>query len=112
MTNEMIIFMKRCELMEQGIIGGTGRLVEIEINDELRRLEEPEEIHTYEYWKKIGYQVRKGEKSQIKFTIWTYKKGKAQIDEETGEEVSKGRLYPRQASFFTIAQCDKKVSAN
>ncbi len=31
-----------------------------------------EEIHTFRRWKSMGYSVKKGEKSTIKFPIWKY----------------------------------------
>ena len=50
MTNQMIVFMERCRLMDQGVIKGTGRFVEIETDQGVRRLEEPEPIYTYKRW--------------------------------------------------------------
>ena len=44
-----------------------------------------EEIHTFERWKALGYSVKKGAKSEIKFAIWKYTDGKKK-DKETGEE--------------------------
>lgn len=73
MTNEMIIFNARLALMEDGKIGGTGRMMEIEDEDgEKRKIEEPEEIHTFLIWKELGFSVKKGEKAIAKFDIWKY----------------------------------------
>ena len=58
MTNAQIISLATAEFLEKGtlkLIGG-----------------EPEEIHTFEGWKERGYCVRKGEKSDIKITIWKH----------------------------------------
>ena len=47
MTNEMIILNARFELMEEGILQGTGNIIEVEDeNGEKKQIEEPEEIHT------------------------------------------------------------------
>lgn len=110
MTNAMIIFMERCRLMEEGIIKGTGKFVEIETDKGMQRFEEPEEIHTYAKWKSLGYQVRKGEKSEIKIQVWKYR-GKIQHDEESGEDVETGRCFLKVASFFTQAQVDAIATA-
>ena len=55
MTNEQIIFNQRCRLMEEGLIGTTGKTVEIidaEGNPVL--MQEPEAIHTFHTWKNLG----------------------------------------------------------
>lgn len=107
MTNQMIVFMERCRLMDQGIIKGTGRFVEIETDQGVRRLEEPEPIYTYKRWQELGYQVRKGETSQIKIRIWKYR-GNVQADEESGEEMeTNGKCFMKLASFFTMEQVYK-----
>lgn len=106
MTNEMIILVESVKLMEQGVLKGTGQFVQAEINGEIKELEIPEEIHTYKKWKSLGYQVRKGEKSKIKFAVWTYK-GRRELDEESGEEIEKGRCYMKNSCFFTKEQVDK-----
>ncbi len=63
-----------------------------------------EEIHTFQRWKDMGFIVKKGEKSSIKFPIWKY--SKAKVDPETGEE--KG-VHPflKVSAFFTASQVEK-----
>ena len=61
-----------------------------------------EEIHIFAKWKSLGYAVRKGEKSNIKFTIWKYTNSKVD-DDETGEEKA-GHAFMKMASFFTASQ--------
>lgn len=105
MTNAMIILMESVKLMEEGKLKGTGKFVEVETQDGKKQLEIPETIHTYAKWKELGYQVRRGEKSEIKIQVWKYR-GKIQTDEESGEEVEKGRCFMKVASFFTANQVD------
>lgn len=66
MTNQVIILLESVKLMEEGKLQGSGRFTEIETPEGVKRFEEPETIHTYAKWKALGYQVRKGEKSEIK----------------------------------------------
>lgn len=63
-----------------------------------------EECHTYNRWKAMGYQVRKGEHAAFKATIW--KHGKKKVETEDGEE-EQGRMFMKAASFFTASQVDK-----
>lgn len=54
MTNQMIILMERIRLMDEGIIGTTGRSVTIETDEGTKTLEEPEYIFTVSEWNKRG----------------------------------------------------------
>lgn len=73
MTNAQIIFNESIELMENGIIGNTGRKIIVENEDgEKKEMLEPESIHTYAGWKAIGRQVKKGEKCIATFMIWKH----------------------------------------
>ena len=60
-----------------------------------------EEANTYAYWKKAGYQVRKGEKAAFKCRIWKYSK------KQRDEEDENGVMFMKTASFFTVSQCDR-----
>lgn len=60
-----------------------------------------EEIHTFQKWKSLGYCVRKGEKSSIKFPIWKYTKSKT--NDETGEEKA-GHAFMKMSAFFLTSQ--------
>lgn len=66
-----------------------------------------EEAHTYNRWKAMGYQVRKGEHAAFKATIW--KHGKKKVETEDGEEKEAGRMFMKTASFFTASQVDAKA---
>ena len=107
MTNAQIIFMESCRLLEEGVIGTTGRKLTMELPDgTTKELMEPEPIHTYQTWKSFGYQVRKGEKNIAAFTIWKARTKKAEgNDEEGGSEET--RMFMKTAHFFKISQCDK-----
>ena len=124
MNNAQIIFNESIELMKNGIIGTTGRQITIEYEKDGEKVKEtipePEEIHTYKEWQKLGLQVQKGEKAIAKFTIWMYtdKKSKlsaedaAKINEiaeginaQEGDEISEnGHYYMKEAAFFKASQ--------
>ena len=96
-------------LLEAGIIKGTGRMfkatvVDADGNETEKLVEEPEAIHTYATWKQLGYQVKKGQKAKASFTIWKHVAGKK--NEETGEE-SESKMFMKKASFFTFEQVEK-----
>ena len=70
MTNAQIIMNESINLLENGIIKGTGRMLEALIvdkdgNETKKLVEEPEAIHTYAVWKQLGFQVKKGEKAGL-----------------------------------------------
>ena len=93
MTNFEIIYEQRKKLFQEGKIGAAGA--------------DFEEIHTYATWKKLGYQVKKGEHAIAKFTIWKYaeKRSRAEDDEE-GREEAQGRMFPKLSFFFSPAQVE------
>lgn len=105
MTNAQIIMNQSIELMKAGIIGTTGRQFEATIingdgEEEKIVIDEPEEIHTYATWKKLGYQVQKGEKAIAKFTIWKHVVKKAKSEDEEDES----KMFLKQASWFKASQ--------
>lgn len=109
MTNAQIIFNESITLLENGIIKGTGRMLEAIVtdkdgNEEKKLIEEPEAIHTYATWKSLGYQVKKGEKAKASFLIWKYVKGAKQ---EESDEEPEARMFMKKAHFFTIEQVEK-----
>ena len=103
MTNEMIIFNNRVALMDEGVIKGTGNIIEVENEDgEKVQLEEPEELHTYQGWKAIGRQVKKGEKSIATMMIWKHTIKKPKKEDEEEQEA----MFMTKAFFFTEAQTE------
>ena len=102
MTNEQIILNARFDLMEQGIINGTGRTITVEDeNGNKKQMEEPEEIHTYKGWQEYQRQVKKGEKSIATVLIWKHSSKKV---DETEEE--KESMFMTKAFFFKKSQTD------
>jgi len=68
-------------------------------------------MHTYDHWKKLGFQVLKGEKAICKLNIWkpVSKKSKKQPEPEEAEgQDAKETLYmiPKTAFFFSRSQVD------
>lgn len=110
MTNAMIILNESVRLMEEGVLKSTGEYVEIQNEDgTTTRLEMPEEIHTFNGWKDRGYNVKKGEKSNIKFPIWKYTVKQKADEEKTGnpiEDAPTTNMFMKMASFFTFAQVE------
>lgn len=101
MTNNEIIFNERVNLMEQGLLKGSGTWAKVEkVNGEVVEIELPEEIHTFQAWKERGYAVKKGEKSQIKFSIW---KCTTKKDEDGNEEK---KMFMKLSAFFTASQVE------
>ena len=104
MTNEQIILQASLALLKQGVLKTTGRVFVQEMPDGSKlELPEPEPIHTYNGWKELGYQVKKGEHAKATFSIWKYSGKK---DEETGELIG-GKCYQRKAFWFTFDQVEK-----
>lgn len=67
-------------------------------------------LKTFAEWKKIGYQVKKGEKAFLKANIWQKSTKKEEIvNEETGEKeiIEKGKFYKKLSHFFTEDQVKK-----
>lgn len=101
MTNTALITAEQVRLYNEGILSGTGRMIQLLDGTEI---EEIEPIHTYAIWKKLGYQVKKGEKAITQFCIWKYVNGKKEVEDE---EVSNGHCIMKKASFFKKSQVEK-----
>ncbi len=113
MTNNMLVFMERVRLMNEGIIGGTGRTF---ITDDGQEIEEPEEIHTFQAWKAKGFSVKKGEKAVASFPVWKYITGKkkgeeAEAESTENEETSGGYCRMKLSHFFTRNQVEESKRA-
>lgn len=103
MTNAQIIFNEAVELMKNGKIGTTGRQFEVEDeNGNKMVLDEPEDIHTFQAWKKLGYCVKKGEKAVAQFHIWKCVSKETENSEGMTEEQK--RMFMKKASFFSASQ--------
>lgn len=112
MTNAMIILGESIRLMKEGVLEGTGETITFKYDDgHTEQVEVPESIHTYQAWKSLGYQVRKGEKAIAKFMIWKYtekkaKEGNAEIAVKEGDTV-KSNMFMKMSAFFKASQCDR-----
>ena len=116
MTNAQIILNESIRLMEEGILKGSGRFGEIETDTGTITIELPEDIHTFNGWKALGYSVKKGEKSSIKFPIWKHtvkmhdtNTGNPEIDKMnaiTNEHGGSQRMFMKMSSWFTFAQVE------
>ena len=127
MTNAQIIFNESLELMNDGIIGTTGRKITISYEKDgeqvTETVNEPEAIHTYKEWQNLGMQVQKGQKAIAKFTIWMYTSKTKKLSKEDadsinsivinsdgskaqeGDEVqTNGHYYMKEAAFFSASQ--------
>lgn len=104
MTNATIIMNESIRLMKEGILHGCGQFVEVENEDGTREMMElPEEIHTFNGWKALGYSVKKGEKSRIKFPIW---KHTTKTVEKDGKEEERSSMFQKVSAFFTFDQVE------
>jgi len=106
MTNAAIILDESIRLMNDGILKGTGRFLDV-VNEDgsTEKLEIPEEIHTFNAWKQRGFIVRKGEHAIASFPIWKYVTRKNASDEplEAAEDAN-GFCWMKLSHFFTASQ--------
>lgn len=106
MTNRDIIAMEKAELYKNGILKAI-KTTQIEVikNGEKVIQDVPiiEPIHTYQGWKERGYQVRKGEKSNIRITIWKHTAAKTTKE---GKKIPE-KTFLKNSAFFTADQVDK-----
>lgn len=111
MTNKEIIEQEQIRLADEGILKVIG-VLELEADDgTIFKIPKIQSIHTYNAWKSLGYQVKKGEKAVAKFPIWKFS-SKKQKNEETGEteEVAdnlRGHCFMKVSAFFTDEQVEK-----
>lgn len=65
-----------------------------------------EECHTYQHWRAMGRQVKRGEKAVFMAPMWkpNTKKNK------DGEEVRKG-FFAKESAFFTLSQTEEIKTA-
>ena len=95
--------------MEEGKIGSTGRFFEVEDeNGDIKKMLEPEEIHSFSRWKEYGYGVKRGEKAIAKVEIWKCVEAKKKEEEkpESKETEEKDRMFKKMAFFFSPSQVE------
>lgn len=64
-----------------------------------------EEIHTFQKWRQLGFSVKKGEKSEIKFPIWKYG-GKKQKNDDGEDVVANPHCFMKESAFFKRSQVE------
>ncbi len=71
-------------------------------------------IHTYQGWKKRGYQVRRGEKAALVESLWRWKDDTATVNvtnaatgQQEEHEINGGHHYTAKAYLFTADQVEK-----
>lgn len=101
MTNEMIILQESIKLMEQGILQSTGKMTTIDG----KQIDVPEQIHTFQRWKELGFSVKKGEHAIAKFPVWKFKAGKKENDDD---QVSKDKMFLKMSAFFKAEQVERR----
>lgn len=103
MTNEQIIFNSRLELLEQGLIGTTGNTIVFE-DSEGKKVEvlEPEQLHTFKEWERLGYRVIRGQHAVVKLNIWKHVVRKADKVDEADRET----MFMKLSSFFSQSQVE------
>lgn len=68
-------------------------------------ISEDEQIHTFDYWRKCGYTVKRGEKAITALMIWKHSTKTITHDDGSTEEA--GRLFMKKAYFFSTSQVEK-----
>ena len=106
-TNAEIIETAKQDLYAQGILQATGRYFKATVNGKEVTLPEIEEIHTFQAWKALGYQVQKGEKAIAAFEIWKYAENKKNRKADPNEEDKKGYCFLKLSHFFKSSQVKK-----
>lgn len=86
-TNNQIVAAAWLELVTAGVIS------------------EKEDIHTFDYWRKSGYTVKRGEKAITSLMIWKHSTKTITHDDGSTEEA--GRLFMKKAYFFASHQVEK-----
>ena len=61
-------------------------------------------LHTYQEWRRMGYQVKQGERAALTVVLWKYRSETVEIN---GQEVESGDCYRTTAHLFTAAQVKK-----
>lgn len=110
MTNSAIILNESFRLMEQGVLSGSGRFVQVDGENGLETIELPEDIHTFAAWKARGFIVRKGEHAIAAFHVWKYsdrRRADTENGDTDGEQENGGRCFLKKSFFFKASQVEK-----
>ena len=105
MTNATIIFNAQQQLLQEGKLRPTGRMLRFETADGVQMLPEAEDIPTFQRWKALGYQVRKGEHAVADFSIWKYTTRVTSTEDEENAQES-GYCFLKRSFWFSASQVD------
>lgn len=108
MTNAMIIMGEQIRLLNEGVLKLTGRKIQVfnVATQQEELIDEIQPIHTYNGWKSLGYQVKKGEKAIAKFPVWKYTNKKKKEESEEDAQ-AKGYCFMKMSAFFTNEQVEE-----
>ena len=71
---------------------------------------EQEDLKTYQVWKQLGYQVKKGEKAYLQIDLWIPIKFKSKEEEEKEKEnkdLERPGFRKKKSSLFHKSQVEK-----
>lgn len=106
MTNVQIIDCEKQKLFLEGVLKGTGKMLEaVDGEGNAIIVPEVEPIHTFNGWKELGFKVKKGEHSKIRFAIWKF--SSREVENENGEKENKTSMFLKEACWFTEAQVER-----
>lgn len=112
MTNAEIIFHESQKLAKEGKINYTGRTIKAVVLGNEVTFQETEQIHTYQMWQSLGYQVQKGQKAVAQIVIWKHTGRKTETmpmqDGTVVEAEDAGHMFLKKASFFSRSQVKAK----
>lgn len=63
-------------------------------------------LYTYQVWKSLGYQVKKGETAKHKIVLWKHTKKEIE-NKETGEKQKQERCFGKTCCLFELSQVEK-----
>ena len=66
-----------------------------------------EDCHTYQHWRALGRQVKRGEKARFMAPMW---KPNTKTNRETGEETRSG-FFSKTSAFFAMSQTEEIKNA-
>lgn len=69
-----------------------------------------EDLHTYQKWQSLGYQVKKGEKAILQTRLWKKVKSKKDLENVENVEDVQGNFRLVKASLFSRSQVEKIAS--
>lgn len=97
MTNEQIIYNAA---INSGIISANEAAAILKTG---RRLP----LHTYQEWRRMGYQVKAGEKAALVVSLWRYTKNAGKDADGNEVEAAGEHAYMAKAHLFTVGQVKK-----